>query len=466
MSKRVVGIANVEVERESLNSSGQIACASIGKGGFGNVYRSKRLDSNKKYATKVIESDNHGVPCLMEISMMATYSHECLVHAEGIYVQSKIAYLLQDLAFEDIAKWRSRQQKDVLDHDNVREIIHSVTAGLEYLHMNNIIHGDIKAGNVLVFPGSDSSRPVYKLGDYTLSINADWAKTRPYKAVQTISHRPPEVWYSRPYDYSSDIWALGCMMFELIYGRMLFPYQLHLFDHKRKNHVSAPAGYTQRDCIRISSLNALCDWRDYLKEHTDRIGDNITLEGFYTRSLTHNKMKYIKPKIPEFDLETTMVGLMLDMLSLEPEKRPSTQKIFRHRFFAEFGAETTPNSDCIRIQSVYLSKTQLQKELKATVWNDVIELVEHTDICQHALNLFVRYRSSITIPPEKENLAIATCIFMAHKIVTRHNIENRKTLMKKYGVETYQVLLEERNICNVLGFQLHHMRNTRKNPPS
>lgn len=461
MSKRVVGSTDIEVERKKLNSSGKIDSASIGKGGFGSVYRCTRLDDNKMYATKVIESDSHGVPCLMEISMMATYAHACLVNATGVYVQSKMAYLMQDLASEDVSKWRANQNVDVLDPDKTREIMHSVTAGLEYLHMNNIIHGDIKAGNVLIFPG-----PVYKLGDYTLAINAEWAKSQPYKAVQTISHRPPEVWYTRPFDYSSDIWALGCFMFEIVYGRMLFPYQLHLFDKKKKRHVSPPPGYTQRDCVRMASLNALCDWRDYLKEHTGIIGNDLALEGFFTRSLTHNKMKYMKPKIPEFDMSTSMTSLLFSLLSLEPGKRPSTQKIFRHTFFTEIGAETSPNRNCIRIESSYLSKTQLQKELKPNVWNEVISVVEHKDVAQHALNLFVRYRSRIDIPPNKENLAIATCIFMAHKIVTRHNIEDRKGLVTKYGVETYQILLEERNICSVLGFKLHHMRNTKKNPPS
>jgi NIMA (never in mitosis gene a)-related kinase len=83
-----------------------------------------------------------------------------------------------------------------------------VTQGLEVLHNLNILHRDLKSANV--FLNSNGSA---KLGDMNVSKIAK-AGMR-YTQTGTPYYASPEVWNDEPYDFKSDIWSLGCVIYEM-----------------------------------------------------------------------------------------------------------------------------------------------------------------------------------------------------------------------------------------------------------
>ena len=80
--------------------------------------------------------------------------------------------------------------------------------GLNYLHSRNIVHRDIKCANIFLTKGG-----ILKLGDLNVS------KVAKRGMLQTQTGTPyyasPEVWKDRPYDLKSDIWSVGCVLYEL-----------------------------------------------------------------------------------------------------------------------------------------------------------------------------------------------------------------------------------------------------------
>lgn len=80
--------------------------------------------------------------------------------------------------------------------------------GLHSLHDRKILHRDLKCANVFI-----TSDNVYKLGDLNVSkvLKKDMALTQ----TGTPYYASPEVWKDKPYNSKSDMWSLGCVLYEM-----------------------------------------------------------------------------------------------------------------------------------------------------------------------------------------------------------------------------------------------------------
>ena len=83
-----------------------------------------------------------------------------------------------------------------------------MTKGLHSLHDRKILHRDLKCANVFITLDN-----VYKLGDLNVSkvLKKDMALTQ----TGTPYYASPEVWKDKPYNAKSDMWSLGCVLYEM-----------------------------------------------------------------------------------------------------------------------------------------------------------------------------------------------------------------------------------------------------------
>lgn len=83
-----------------------------------------------------------------------------------------------------------------------------MTNGLKSLHDKKILHRDLKCANVFI-----TADKVYKLGDLNVSkvLKKDFACTQ----TGTPYYASPEVWKDQPYGVKSDMWSLGCVLYEM-----------------------------------------------------------------------------------------------------------------------------------------------------------------------------------------------------------------------------------------------------------
>jgi len=84
-----------------------------------------------------------------------------------------------------------------------------MTRGLKSLHDRSILHRDLKTANV--FLNKDGT---VKLGDLNVSKQAKYGGLL-FTQTGTPYYASPEVWKDQPYDYKSDIWSLGCVIYEM-----------------------------------------------------------------------------------------------------------------------------------------------------------------------------------------------------------------------------------------------------------
>ncbi|CAI7901860.1 unnamed protein product, partial [Closterium sp. NIES-53] len=114
----------------------------------------------------------------------------------------------------------------MIPEDTILNWFVQLVLALEYLHHKNILHRDVKAENVFLRSRHDTplgNAATVQLGDFGISrmLEAHEAVARSF--VGTPLYMSPELIRNEPYDHKSDIWALGCILYEMMCFTKPFP---------------------------------------------------------------------------------------------------------------------------------------------------------------------------------------------------------------------------------------------------
>ena len=190
----------------------------LGKGAFGMVCLVKRKFDGKVYAMKRIKlvqlSDKDKENSLNEIRILASLSHKNIIGYKDAFFDnnSKTLNIVMEFADDgDIAsKIKNKlRTKSHFDEDIIWGYLIQILEGLNYLHeKKQIIHRDLKSANIFLMKDN-----TVKIGDLNVSkINKQGMA---HTQTGTPYYASPEIWLDQPYDYKSDIWSLGCILYEL-----------------------------------------------------------------------------------------------------------------------------------------------------------------------------------------------------------------------------------------------------------
>ena len=105
-------------------------------------------------------------------------------------------------------------------------IVAEVGAGLDYAHRAGLLHRDVKPANVLLAAADDPAEPEHVLlTDFGIAKSADEVQrlTGTGNLLATLAYVSPEQVEAKPFDHRVDIYALGCVLYELLTGSVPFP---------------------------------------------------------------------------------------------------------------------------------------------------------------------------------------------------------------------------------------------------
>ena len=189
----------------------------LGKGAFGIVILAKRLLDGQIYAMKQVRisqlTDKEKNNALNEIRILASLSHRNIIGYKDAFFDEQSKTLNIVMEFADGGDM-SKKIKYNLKHGLIfRESIIwnyliQILEGLNYLHEKNIIHRDLKSANIFL-----TKDGTVKIGDLNVSKIAKVGLA--YTQTGTPYYASPEIWLDKPYNYKSDIWSLGCILYEL-----------------------------------------------------------------------------------------------------------------------------------------------------------------------------------------------------------------------------------------------------------
>ena len=190
----------------------------IGKGAFSTIYKGyKRKNPSNYYAFKKIDINAcSNEEYRREFSLLRNLNHRNVIKLHDIILDKTddVCYMVLDYFKNgDLAKYlngRSMKEK------YARKYMVQIRDGLEYLLSKSILHRDIKPQNLLI---SDTFNLV--ITDFGLAKNFD-----NNFMIQTMCGSPmymaPEIMKKDDYTIKSDLWSVGVVMYQILYGRVPF----------------------------------------------------------------------------------------------------------------------------------------------------------------------------------------------------------------------------------------------------
>jgi len=200
--------------------------AKMGSGAYGMVV-SCRDGLGRKLAVKkcsdAFSNLADGKRILREVKVLKFLCHSNLLACVDVFVSPASdfndVYIVTELMEADlqtlIATQRQRTQR------RHQHFLHQILLGLIYLHSAGIVHRDLKPANILA--NNDGS---LKICDFNLAkgrLDGDRVDTLARYGVVTLEYRAPEALLGHAYNHTLDIWSVGCIFWELMRGKVLFP---------------------------------------------------------------------------------------------------------------------------------------------------------------------------------------------------------------------------------------------------
>jgi serine/threonine-protein kinase len=201
----------------------------IGEGAMGAVYGAVHPTIGKRVAVKIMNPRLDGDPTAIErftreARTVASIRHPGIVDVFGFgALEDGRAYLIME--WIDGRSLAAALKQERFGLDDALEILDQIARALEAAHDKGIVHRDLKPDNVFLQDVA-RERPIVKLLDFGLAKYADderqVSKTQTGQLLGTPLYMSPEQAKARGVDHRTDIYALGCMAYELICGRVPF----------------------------------------------------------------------------------------------------------------------------------------------------------------------------------------------------------------------------------------------------
>ncbi len=194
----------------------------LGEGGMGKVYKAVQAHPRRYVAIKLISSRALKKKSTRKrfkregmAASMIQHEHIVDIYSEG-ETEEGIPYLVME--FLDGQSLQTVLEKGPIPIDRTIQIMTHICAALGPTHALGIIHRDLKPGNIFLLPAGDGSDFV-KLVDFGIAFFSKESRITAFGiAVGTPEYMAPEVVLCRPVTASADLYALGCVAYEMLSG--------------------------------------------------------------------------------------------------------------------------------------------------------------------------------------------------------------------------------------------------------
>ncbi|MED6250955.1 hypothetical protein ATANTOWER_017304 [Ataeniobius toweri] len=282
----------------------------VGSGAYGTVCSAYDVVSRQKVAVKKLsrpfQSLIHSRRSYRELRLLKHMKHENVIGLLDVFTPAgrledfNELYLVTNLMGADLNNIVKFQR---LSDEHVQFLIYQLLRGLKYIHSAGLIHRDLKPSNVAVNEDCE-----LRILDFGLARQTDDEMTG---YVATRWYRAPEIMLNwMHYNQNVDIWSVGCIMGELLKGKVLFPGTDYIDQLKRIMEV---VGTPTPDLLK-----KICS------EHAQK----------YIQSL---------PFMPQQDMEKIFRGanplaidLLKRMLVLDCDERISASEALSHPYFSQY----------------------------------------------------------------------------------------------------------------------------------
>jgi len=286
--------------------------AKIGQGTFGEVFKARcRADPKMIVALKRVLMDNEkeGFPitALREIRILQQLKHENIVNLIEIcrtYSKGKTTfYLVFEFCEHDLAGLLSNVSVK-FSMGEVKKVVQQIFEGLYYIHVNKILHRDMKAANILI-----TKKGVLKLADFGLARAFSIKMENRYtNRVVTLWYRPPELLLGeRHYGPPVDMWGAGCVMAEM--------------------WTRSPIMQGNTEQHQLTLIGHFCGAMN------EEVWPGVSKLGLFGKlDMPKESKRRVKERLRPYVKDTLACDLIDKLLTLDPKKRLDADSALNHDF--------------------------------------------------------------------------------------------------------------------------------------
>jgi len=369
----------------------------LGKGAYSCVFSYINLEDQKRIAIKkYILQDYNGISfdMIKELSILKYVNSDFLIKILDIDYKNFEYTIMPEYNFTLHTFYKQYN----LNVRTISQIFYDICYGVYHMHSKGIIHRDLKSINILVYKTSNSFKPIIIDTGLSRIYNDNLMTTK----VVTLSYRAPELLIGKKkYDFSIDMWSLGCLLAELFNKSLLFPTNSEID-------------------LLIKQFKLLGT------PHDDIFFKDYVVKFPKYQIIIHEKYKYI---------DKTGLNLIINLLKLNPKNRYTIAECLNHKFlnndYVFLEAEYNRNKFLKEYTYKYSFKKRISKsvnfEMRRILLDWILSIVheynQNLDIFFISVSILDRFLcivDSKNITIENFQLIGAACLLIASKL---HSVE-------------------------------------------
>jgi NIMA (never in mitosis gene a)-related kinase len=232
----------------------------LGKGSFGKAIL-VQCESDSSFAViKQIDlsdmSKEEETEALLEAKIMEPLCHQNIICFREVYkTKSKKLCIVMEYADGGDLQTKIKkvkEEKSFLSEDEVLNFFTQICLAIKHLHDRKILHRDLKSQNIFL-----TNCGIVKLGDFGIAKVLSHTKEHVQTIVGTPYYLSPEIVENKPYNYKSDIWSLGILLYEMCALEPPFNgSSLHMLAMRivKANYEPIPKRYSSKISLLIKKL--------------------------------------------------------------------------------------------------------------------------------------------------------------------------------------------------------------------
>eukprot|EP00922_Rhytidocystis_sp_ex-Travisia-forbesii_P036119 GHVS01053600.1.p1 GENE.GHVS01053600.1~~GHVS01053600.1.p1 ORF type:complete len:1739 (-),score=232.38 GHVS01053600.1:433-5649(-) len=197
----------------------------VGKGQFGRAYKVRRMADDFTMLAKAIDltslEEKDKTLSMQEAELMKGLDHPNVVKCYESFIHNDtfLVIIMEYCEGGDLSNVLEayRNENKVLPECELIQWLVQLCEGLKYIHERKILHRDLKPSNILLDINSN-----IKIGDFGISRVMNATLALAVTAVGTPQYMSPEMCENKPYTFKGDVWALGCVLYEIACLRNAF----------------------------------------------------------------------------------------------------------------------------------------------------------------------------------------------------------------------------------------------------